>query len=81
MNFNSLTSKDWLSRIKKVQEVVGLPEEGLPKDVSDEFFAQKDKMAKDKMAKDKESAEKRDKIAESLEKHIESKTEQSPTEE
>lgn len=81
MNYNSLTSKDWLSRIKKVKEVVGLPEEGLPKDVSDEFFAQKEKMAKEKMAKDKESAEKRDKIAESLEKHIESKVEQSPPEE
>ncbi len=81
MYFKSLTSKEWLSHTKKVDEVVGLPEEGLPKDVSDEFFAQNEKMAKEKVDKEKESAEKRDKIAESLEKHIESKTEQSPPEE
>ncbi len=78
MNYNSLTSNEWLSCTKKVEEVVGLPEEGLPKDVSDEFFAQKEKMEKDKVEKNKASTEKRDKIAASLEKHIESKTEQSP---
>ena len=78
MNFNSLTSKEWLSHTKKDEEVVGLSEEGLPKDVADEFFTQKEKMEKDKVAKEKESAEKRDKIAESLEKHIGSKSDQSP---
>lgn len=65
-------------KLPMVKEVVGLSEEGLPKDVADEFFEQKEKMKKEKEEKEREAAEKRGKISETLEKHIEEKGDQSP---
>jgi len=60
--------------------VVGLSDEekGLPSDVAAEFFNKKEEMAKYKKLKEREAAEKREKIAKSLEKHIEAKSEQEP---
>ena len=54
-------------------------ERGLPSDVAAEFFSKKEEMEKEKALKDREAAEKREKIAESLEKHIETKSEKKPS--
>ncbi|MFQ6124012.1 MAG: hypothetical protein ACE5R6_05320 [Candidatus Heimdallarchaeota archaeon] len=54
--------------------------EHLPEEVAEEFFAKKEEMKKEKEEKERQAAEKRAKISETLEKHIEEKSEKGPPE-